>query len=243
MTKDFNTVWAGLGFEDDGLRVRAALSNRKIGAAAEPPVEGNVLTTARELMPNRVGTVLKYQIRSPDPDYTSAEFKILPPEEDADPSAIRSTTIHRGPGETVTEFTHEVHNEDGLATLYEHSDDYVSRYSKPFVELPATIVENQTTVFEYAGTIKYEDNEEESSGFGEIRMTPVGREDVTVPAGTFKDCVRVDSINHSSYDGHLDFARSTTWYKEGIGVIKMISTTSDGLRTSELTEHHIPEEK
>ncbi|MFC2028778.1 hypothetical protein ACFLTX_02505 [Chloroflexota bacterium] len=78
--------------------------------------------------------------------------------------------------------------------------------------------------------------------------TGAGEELVTVTAGTFNarivNCIGmvVITINMSGMDIPITTnSTSTTWYSEGVGMVKTISDNSDGTKSSiELIEYNIP---
>jgi len=63
-----------------------------------------------------------------------------------------------------------------------------------------------------------------------VQLTVAGRESVTVPAGTFKDCARIEI--HSQINSTKE--SSTVWLAEGVGLIKWSRATG---RVDELTKY------
>jgi hypothetical protein len=57
-----------------------------------------------------------------------------------------------------------------------------------------------------------------------------GLEEVTVPAGTFADCIRATYIfSYTSTDGSYAVRTEETWYAEGVGIVKRVQTAAYGL--------------
>jgi len=240
--ENFNSIAAGLGFEDDGLRLSAKLEKADPALAVVPelsPDGGVELATARGLTPNRPGSVFKYDWMLGD-SKSAHTVEILDPGQGGERLAKRSW-IQQG-AETQVLTTEET-LEGGLKALGRSSEGERSktRYSKAIMGLPEVLIQGRAVVAEYA--FETDEAGEISTGIGEVTILPVGLETVVVPAGEFEGCVRVETTNRLAYRGQLLVTRETNWYKEGVGVVKSMSESGGGLRSrSELLEYQIPAE-
>jgi len=182
-----------------------------------------VLGTARELVSTAVGTRHRYEITSTDPMLKATEVEVLAPEEGAAPSIIRfKVTQIPGDGDLISSVSEGQFTEAGLVTLAKRSGDFEQIYSKPFLDLPAQLIEGHTELTSYRSEISFSGEGDPTPSFGENSFTPIGLETVTVPAGTFENCVRVD-VRHDAINGDQMWSmHGTTWYKAGVGIVKMI---------------------
>ncbi len=56
------------------------------------------------------------------------------------------------------------------------------------------------------------------------------QEDVTVPAGTFLDCIRATyTFSYTSSDGSYAVRTEEAWYSQGVGVVKRVQTEAYGM--------------
>lgn len=110
--------------------------------------------------------------------------------------------------------------------------------------IPAGATWSQHYIIEGTQTINGQDAA--SRNETTYNCTAGGTESVTVPAGTF-DAVKVDcqtntQITISGVDApSTSNTTSTAWYASGVGMVKAVSTLTDGsTRTIELTSYSIP---
>jgi hypothetical protein len=105
-------------------------------------------------------------------------------------------------------------------------------YSPAYLDLPAELISGQQTLAAHGSRAIYEmDGEkydERSSGWIVLRV--VGKEDVTVRAGEFKNCIRVEANGESLYDGMFERESYVTWYYPGIGMVKYEHTDGQDSR-------------
>jgi hypothetical protein len=65
---------------------------------------------------------------------------------------------------------------------------------------------------------------------GWSQFTAKGLEDVTVPAGTFLDCIRATyTFSYTASDGSYAVRTEETWYSEGVGIVKRVQTEAYGM--------------
>ncbi|MEW6586105.1 MAG: hypothetical protein AB1442_10910 [Nitrospirota bacterium] len=120
----------------------------------------------------------------------------------------------------------------GLKELKEYDIDEdgwnIKIYNPPKHYLPAKLHVGQS--HSYTSTVHYADNSGISkTGTETGTFTVVGIEDVTVPAGTFKDCLKIHTvINFSFSDGsYLDEDIGTSWLAKGVGIVKQSGTSTE----------------
>lgn len=111
-------------------------------------------------------------------------------------------------------------------------------YEVPMIYLPAKLIAGMRKTYSFSGTSSSQvgkDTEEEQE-FGEVDLKVIGLETVTVPAGIFEDCVRIEtgwkSVTGSLYATGKDVA----WYAKGVGAVKIESRQGGWRRVSELTK-------
>ena len=75
---------------------------------------------------------------------------------------------------------------------------------------------------------EYENGQFDETGTGSRTLTLVGLEDITVPAGTFTNCLKfIENISWQESDGGYGTIEKTFWLAEGIGEVKSISTETE----------------
>ena len=72
--------------------------------------------------------------------------------------------------------------------------------------------------------------------FGDVHLKVIGLETVTVTAGTFEECVRIESRWKSVTGSFYATGRDVTWYAKGVGAVKVESRQGGWRRVRELTE-------
>ncbi|MGI9244241.1 MAG: hypothetical protein ACR2RV_25810 [Verrucomicrobiales bacterium] len=240
--EEFNSIAAGMGFEEDGLRLWANLES--LDQAPEPaPAQvsdgGVQLGTARGLTPNRPGSVFTYDWVLGDTK-SSHIVEVLEPEEGAERVAKRSWIREGSEPEVLT--TRETFD-GGLKAIGGSSTGASSntRYTKAILGLPETLVQGRAVIADYA--FEMDVDGEVFKAIGEVTIRPAGLETVTVPAGTFEDCVRVEVTNRLAFRGNFSVTNETTWFKEGVGMVKAMARSGNEIRYGgELIEYRIPEE-
>ena len=238
--EDFGLLAAGLGFEDDGLRLWAKLEDAPPVADAAPAVvapEGVQLGTARELVPSRPGAVYVYDLMMGESNGTQ-KVEVAEPGE-VGGELVKFTRSLDGAEDQVSSTRSSF--EGGLNVLVSKSGSDQIRYSPAMMSLPGTLVEGRPVVREYGFESGH--GAEMFSGIGEVTALPVGLESVEVPAGSFENCVRVELVVREVSMGALTTRRETNWYKAGIGLVKSEADFGRGMRAgTELREFHLPED-
>ncbi len=236
---NFNSMLAGLGFVDDGLRLRAAIAKRETNTV-NPAVSGKQLATAKELTLTRIGAKQTWAIDSPHPeDFDVTHIEVLSPGKFGEKPTIRTRTVSkRGDEPDYIITVEETLDKNGLTLVGETSEEEELRYTKHLIELPPTLVQGRTYVYEYDYVSTIENVGERT--FGEVTLVPVGLETITTKAGTFEDCVRVETTDRSMSDGFFSKAHVVTWYKKGLGPVKTVTTASDCVYSTELTSYVMP---
>src|SRR5690606_14363896 len=94
----------------------------------------------------------------------------------------------------------------------------------------------------FGGEYRSEASSEEgvTREIGESRAKVVGLEDVTVPAGVFKGCVRIDSEYDYLAHGAIGRVTDSTWYAPGVGMVKTTWKDDFDTGTEELEKYEQP---
>jgi len=249
---DFNHFQTGLEFEDDGLRLRATVAKLDPKPAPAPDAKpaGKTLATVRELIPSQPGSVLRFKHTisfgddEEEPDKGFQTVEVLRPEAGDDADTVRSKNFWKSGDEPARGYDLvERFGSGGFGVTLQSSPEYRLECTTPLIELPAVLVEGETTVFESVFTTEDKEGDGEpikQNCIGQVRIRVVGLETVEVEAGTFEDCVRVDTVETSVFGSEASSERMTTWYKKGIGAVKAVGISDMGLFSAELTEYHIP---
>ena len=224
----FGKMRAGMEFSEGGLRLRLALGPAAGRKNREEPV-GKLLATAAELIPQKVGMVTKFEgIGSEGAETMTSRISRVEPEGDS--VAIDIEIDYAVDGETYRS-AYKNRLKGGLS-VYEISDDEGRMvYQTPEVELPSELTEGMSATYPFSGIMTYADDDFDAErNFGEYRFKVTGLETVEVPAGIYKDCVRVEGVSESVMDDMYSVERSVTWYAKGVGAVKW-EASSDGEKT------------
>jgi hypothetical protein len=118
---------------------------------------------------------------------------------------------------------------EGWQSLSYSYADWVTEYTKPYIELPTTFKLGETFTFDWAS--QEEDGDSLFEQEGTVTMTFVGLETVRTPAGRFEDCLKV-TITYSISDSDEEeySGRSTAWYAKGLGRVLERWYEDDGYR-------------
>lgn len=242
---DYGLLRAGLEFADGGLRANLHAGQAKPAPSLRQP-GGKLLATAAELTSTKVGIALTYAGTGPEGAEKYVERLHGVTEKDGATVLLRKCT-HEVGGEV---YPHTdslklapngpltlVHSE-GIEPPDEFDDKeskWTTKYQIPPVDLPAELRMGMFMTYPFEGTNDYGEGESNSVR-GEIQFRVLEVEDVTVPAGTFKDCIlvefRVDSVSDSFYD--VD--RSLHWFAKGVGAVKYETRRAGVSAVMELTD-------
>ncbi len=241
----FTQLRAGLDFEDGGLRLSAAMSGG--GApppSAEPEPEAEVpegFPQPGDLVRPEVGTVWRYRVSesSEDGPYTK-EVKVLEAGDRDGGTLVRSHVTTKVPGEEEPYIHEEEHLLDlGYRLISSKDDERRLTFSVPMPLLPARLAPGLAFGGEYRSEAVSDEWGLEKE-IGENRAKIVGLEDVTVPAGVFKDCVRIDSEYDYLTHGVIGRATDSTWYAPGVGIVKMTWKDDHDTGMEELESYERP---
>ena len=121
---------------------------------------------------------------------------------------------------------------DGFHLEASRGDRGSRTFSPPMPLLPATLAPGVDFGREYRSILT--DESGKTREVHEFKGTVVGLETVTVPAGEFENCVRIDGVSHYFIEGRIGRIKGTTWYAPGLGPVKQIWKYGSDRRTDEL---------
>lgn len=239
----FPRLRAGLTFEDDGLRVRATMERADSetpdsdpdvpGAAAEPEVpEG--FPQPKDLIPTAPGGHWAYrESNSWSDESTTSESVIRETKPRGDAQVIELVTKSPLPDQEGSETMIDTYLLGDGYHLEASRGDWGSRaFSPPMPLLPAKLAPGLTFGREYRSILT--DESGETREVHEFKGTVAGLETVTVPAGVFENCVRIDGVFHYFLAGRIGRFEDTTWYAPGVGAVKQIWEDGSDRGTEEL---------
>jgi hypothetical protein len=241
---DFENVRTGITFQDSGLRANLTLGKAPariptpplVAVAVAVAADAAPLATAAQLFPLKEGRTLHYKGKAyGTPDTMKQSVRNVRKDGDATLFDVVGESTEEG-GETYSGTTsYQLH--ENLVVTQEVFDDGNTQYTVPYIELPASLVAGQVTKGISASVSKYDDGENgltTESGVDQYSIRIAGKEDITVPAGEFKGCIRVEVSNESLFGGSYERQSSVTWYHPDVGMVKYECTDEDTLK--ELTE-------
>jgi hypothetical protein len=123
-------------------------------------------------------------------------------------------------------------NSNGLTYYKKYDADDLEGcgWSQSVFTLPPTVIPAEVSIgAKYSSTFtsNYTNCRGESkTTTSSMEFTVEGIEDVTVPAGTFKDCLKIKhkSSNMFSDEGQIESGEETVWLAKGVGRVKAIGT-------------------
>lgn len=144
---------------------------------------------------------------------------------------------HEGNGENGGGYQYLIADKEGIK-LYKSVDaaGAYDIYKTPLMILPFNIerVENYQKEVFYSEYNKEGERDDEGMGFEEMRFK--GREDIVVPAGKFKNCLKLFTIHKwKDQDGTFGNDEIKTWLAKHVGVVKMIMTATKHRLSGKIT--------
>lgn len=256
----YSTLRAGLEFSEGGLRARLHAGPTKEPKIAAKPI-GRLLATAAEITNQKVGSVMSYKGQGPEGE-ESMTVTVKSVQEKVGAIIIVEESINEVAGERYTGTTRtRLHK--GLARIESRgvspSPSYDAKpgprapekkdrqpepdkqgllksstvYDPPAMELPAELHEGMVLTYPASGITEGDDLGTEKI-LAENRVTIVGLEDVKVPAGTFKDCIRIETRTQGLYGDYYTVENEVSWWAMEIGVVKYERSPGNHTTTMEL---------
>mgnify|MGYP005845899741 CR=1 FL=1 len=255
-SEPFSAFDVSLTFEHDGLRLRGSMSHsdrkpkeaaaekalEKANAAIEIP-EG--FPQAADLIPETVGAKSTFAVEGKYYGEETSETlttSIIHIESDSDGTIIKVRDDHR---DNLKENEHErefrtFRLNGGLHQVSFDTDHGLNEYDPPVTILPDKIAPGITYQGLYDQSFKTDSYEQIK--LIQYRNVIKGLETIEVPAGTFKDCLRVDQAFQEMgafVDGSqskLGRGTSSTWYAKDVGIVKQTWENTNRQQTMELTK-------
>lgn len=232
---------AGINFEDDGLRLRAAMEPVQVppvvAAKADEIAVPEGFPQIKDLVPVMEGLELTYQVDETDADgpYTKV-LKQLAPEARVDGTLLKIQAKVDAEGEEddktyLQEFL--LSNADqGYRTVRVKNDEMERIFGSPMQLLPAKLAPGVSFGGDYDSEVKAKDGGGKEAGVSRARVT--GLETVEVPAGVFQNCVRIDGEYDYMAAEMIGRVKDTLWYAPGVGIVKSEWKTEFGHGTEVL---------
>ncbi len=222
----FSRIRADLEFEDDGLRMRATMDHGEPvpappAAAAGPEIpEG--FPQPGDLIQPRVGATRIYRVTATaDGGPYSKEVETLSVTPGEAGTVIVDRVRSQPPGEEDAQVHTEERRLDGdYHWVGSKREGFEKTFSRPMPILPAKLAPGLAFGGEHRSETKDEDGV--SQEIGEVRRTVAGLESVTVPAGVFENCVRIDGEYDYFAFGTIGRVTESEWYAPGVGLVKMV---------------------
>jgi len=220
----FENVRTGLTFQDDGLRAVVELGEKpaRIPTPQPTPGEGDglLLAETKDLIPLEEGAVNRYVgMMAGFPMEMTATIRNLSDGEDG--TRFEEVAEYRFDGEEEYSTTYFYRLDEGLVVEKWISSDMENDETEQ-LKLPAKLIagEEIRAKFRLVRTYELDGERIDSNLVGNEVIRVVGKEDVTVPAGEFKDCIRVEVSAESLFDGRFYRGKTATWYHPEVGVVK-----------------------
>ena len=231
----YETIGAGLHFDLGGLRARVFLQladDDRAGAErldVDRPLgeihagEGEPLAAVDQLWRLEPGSGLRLR-EQVSFDNQADEFLIdvVLTEVEALENGARALRFGTEVLETTGDWFEGYQNimllEAGAWDLEVEGEDYQASYQPPRLVVPPVLRAGAEFAAAYEVSEEFDGVQSVSRGWVSHRV--VGLETVEVEAGTFTDCVRIDTVEIVSGEDHVTESRATTWYKPGLGPVK-----------------------
>lgn len=227
---EIENVRTGLVFQDGGLRATARLGPTPKRVAQQPTAAGGeLLATAADLTPLMEGLELHYSGRDSDGP-TSMIERIKSVRKEGGATLIESETVWTAADGVAITSKGQGRLEGGLFVDGSEQEDAATVYTKPLIVLPEKLLAGEVTKSESAGSARHrEDGKEVDDGLfrGESRLRVVGIEDVTVPAGGFPGCIRVETVGETLDRNGYHSSNHVMWYHPKVGLVKYKSLTGE----------------
>lgn len=226
----FQTLGAGLDFEDGGLRARAFMGpvGNRVPAVVKPP--GALLGKAADFVNTDPKRRLVYDYLSPDGSKKSRTFQ--PRDVTHDGNAVVLSIEIKEEERTWT----ETYRMDGdLRALAVGGEDSKFKFKEGTPVLPGDLREGALHQSSVKGKWIQAGKEQDCVLKTIIRV--IGRERVEVPAGAFEDCVRIEVLTRYIAEGlHQQATPVTYWLHKNTGVVKSEARSNSGLYSTVLVK-------
>lgn len=190
---------------------------------------------AREYYPISVGSEWTYEIRTDDETFPVTV-------------AVAGRQVWQGREVYKVMFSQRAskllgYNEVGLVKFQESDEGEEEIFDPAGVILP-DLVYGQARTFHPRYVARSEGSNTEYSAKAEMTFWIEAVETVKVPAGTFRDCMKMGYYDRwEEEDGSYDISRGLMWFAKGIGIVKIQGTgrqmDPDSGRSESIRETHV----
>jgi hypothetical protein len=244
LIRAFSRVRAGVAFEDDGLRLRLSMDRETVGPEAPAPVADPAIPAGfpqlQDVIQPKIGTTWRYRVTetyTEGPYTKDVETIAVTPVKSG--SVIRNRVSAKPPGEEEMQIHEEEHLlGEGYHLQGSKQGESVKTFSRMMPVLPAKLAPGLA----YGGEHRSERKDEEGTSreIGEVRAKVIGLETVTVPAGVFENCVRIDGEYDYLSFGVVGRVTDSTWYAPKVGLVKTVWKDEFDSGGEELEKFEVP---
>lgn len=241
----YDNVRTSLRFEDSGLRATITIGEKPKNPLTPQgeKVEPVLLAKASELIPAKEGMTLTYKgVSEGAPVSFETTIKNLIRKEDKTTYAEDTTWVQGEEEPIISKSNYTL--DKGLFLNSVTYDEGTTNYIIPELNLPENLIAGSVTRSKSAGTHEWEEEGKkmQQKFHSEYELRVIGKEDLELPAGTFKGCVRVEWAHQELIDGFFTGTKFVSWYHPGTGLVKV--NYIEGKNTSsELEKISMPEEQ
>ena len=234
-------VSSRLNFDDDGLRAELVLSALEEGAGNSQSSfkvieEGTkLLGEAKDFLSFEVGSKKIFSIKTKSSfaedeavaKSSQSSYTVLEAEESETGVALKIAMQQKDSNEEGPLHIRSSHLDGDYSFLGTESEEYSFIRREPVVQLPAKLKEGM--IFEVMDRgVSVSEARPSIPIILTAQFHIVGLEDVSVPLGSFEDCLRLDiKGQRMSGEGVADIS-SSVWYARGHGVVKRVETSDRG---------------
>ncbi|MFK7849597.1 MAG: hypothetical protein AB8D78_01355 [Akkermansiaceae bacterium] len=242
---DFEELSSSLQFEDDGLRARLFLGkfSERVPTPMRENVDPKLLAKAKDLLPEKSGTVLSYKGHSYGMK-VNMQTEYANFTDDNGVFQFQTKTKWTVGDEEDQRSEESFVLKDGLFLKSISYDETSSQYEKPILELPAELVVGAVTRGVASGIEEWKDEDGallKELFKSEFLIRVLGKEDIEVPAGKFEGCIKVEVFSEAITGGVFNHNKYLRWYHLGTGMVKT-EMLEGGQEVIELEKISVPDE-
>jgi len=239
----FARMRAGINFEDDGLRLNATMDRGEappapVAAAPEPEIPAGFPQPA-DLIQLKEGTVLTYEVKESmngTPYKKQITTTSMTSREEG--ISIRFRVVNAMPGEEPQVHEDEYLLGKGYQWISSKDDERVKTFTRFMPILPEKLAPGLRFGGEHRSEVKTEEGTKQE--MGDTRLKIVGLETVTVPAGVFENCVRIDGEYDYLAEETIGRVSDSSWFAPGVGLVKTAWNDDFNTGTEELEKIERP---
>jgi|GEM_PF-528407 len=235
----FNNLQTTFGFEDDGVRIKAKLEAKEKKTTQEKEATkptGEILLTLKDDTMPQVGKVLLYKLSDHSGDNQTVRSETI---EFKNNQSITKNTLTNSQGKKSTWISTSKLKKDGWYLMSIDRDIHNINYHAGYLTSPIPAI--QGAVIKSTQSSTFTKNSKDSTLICESTINIIGLESIKVPAGEFKNCIKIEVQFLEILEGQFTKRNTTMWYSKNTGTVKTVTTSGGNTSTYELTEKIDPE--